>query len=116
MVILLGLIFLLDRSTQDQTMKISFIFFLSIIPFNMHLQSSSKFLELLKSAGKRVFTPGTHVAPGEYPGVVSHCGLSGYVAHSDGVSEGLSARALGTRGELRRCLGGSLGASTRDTW
>src|SRR6266508_2303859 len=34
----------------------------------MHLQSSSKFLELLKSAGKRVFTPGTRVAPGEYPG------------------------------------------------
>src|SRR6266540_2434806 len=83
MVILLGLIFLLDRSTQDQTMKISFHIFLSIIPFNMHLQSSSKFLELLKSAGKRVFTPGTRVAPGEYPGVVSRCGLSGHVAHPE---------------------------------
>src|SRR6266540_3658749 len=97
MVILLGLIFLLDRSTQDQTMKISFIFFLSIIPFNMHLQSSSKFLELLKSAGKRVLTSRdtcrTWRVPGGCPGV-------------------------GSRGtwRTRTVSGGSLSASTRDTW
>src|SRR6266540_372322 len=98
MVILLGLIFLLDRSTQDQTMKISFIFFLSIIPFNMHLQSSSKFLELLKSAGKRVLTSRDTCRTRRVPG------------------GGLPVWALGARGALGWCLGGSLGASTRDTW
>src|SRR5438105_6633498 len=106
-------------------MTISFIFFRALFHLICIYKIQANFLELLKSAGKRVFTPGTRVAPGEYPGVVSRCGLSGHVAHpenargwspgvgvsghvtnSDGVPEGLSARALRTRGELGRCLGG----------
>src|SRR6266508_1601715 len=115
-------------------MKISFHIFPSFIPFNMHLQSSSKFLEFLKSAGKRFKPPGTRVVLRRNPegsfgvgfrdtwhnpkesGGVFRCGLPGHVAHSEGIRRGLSVWAFGTRGTLRRYPKGSLGVGFRNTW
>src|SRR6266540_1599235 len=52
----------------------------------MHLQISSKFLELLKSAGKRVLTSWDTCRTRRVPGGgVSRCGLSGHAAHSDDI-------------------------------
>src|SRR6266540_2086292 len=64
----------------------------------MHLQSSSEFLELLKSAGKGVLTSRDTCRTRRVPGGGSPGG------------------ALGTRGELGRYPEGSLGLGTRDTW
>src|SRR6266508_1086091 len=64
----------------------------------MHLQSSSKFLEFLKSAGKRVLTSRDTCRTRRVPGGVSRRGLLGHVASSDGI---------------RRV---ALGVGFRDTW
>src|SRR6266540_921629 len=63
----------------------------------MHSQSSSEFLELLKSAGKRFQPPGTRVTLRRNPG------------RSLGV-------AFGTRGVLRRSSEGVSRCGLRDTW
>src|SRR5436190_6678197 len=47
---------------------------------------------------------------------VFRCGLSGHMAHSEGIRWGLSVWAFGTRGTLRRNPKGSLGVGFRDTW
>src|SRR6266508_4459555 len=47
---------------------------------------------------------------------VSRCGLSGHVAHSEGIRRGLSVWAFGTCGTLRRNPKGSLGVGFRDIW
>src|SRR6266508_4301372 len=47
---------------------------------------------------------------------VSRCGLSGHVAHSEGLRRGFSVWAFGTRGTLRRNPKGALGVGFRDTW
>src|SRR5438105_7269970 len=94
MVILLGFIFLLDRSTQEQTMKISFIFFRALFHLICIYKVQANFWNYLNRLEKGFYPPGKRVALGEYPGG----GLSGHVAHSEGILEG------------------SLGLGTRDTW
>ena len=63
----------------------------------MHLQSSSKFLELLKSAGKRVFYSRDSVAPGECPGIYRLGSLGTHGAPGECPGD-LPVGALGTRG------------------
>ena len=75
----------------------------------MHLQSSSKFLELLKSAGKRVLTSRDMCRTWRVPGGGLPVGVSGHVAHSDGVSEGLSARWARDTWRTRNAPGVSTG-------
>src|SRR6266508_823769 len=68
----------------------------------MHLQSSSKYLELFKSAGKSFNLPGHVSHSASTRGGVSRCGLSG-TWRTRKVSGGwLSVWALGTCGELGR--------------
>src|SRR5436190_683791 len=97
MVILLGLIFLLDRSTQDQTMKISFIFFQALFHLICIYKVLANFWNCLNRLEKGFNLPG-------------------HVSHSASTRGGLSVWALGARGALGWCPEGSLGASTRDTW
>src|SRR6266508_4337206 len=83
----------------------------------MHLQSSSKFLEFLKSAGKRVLTSRNTCRTGRVPGgVVSRCGLSRHVAHSENIRR---VSRLGHSGHVALSEGirrVALGVGFRDTW
>src|SRR5438128_2195622 len=97
MVILLGLIFLLDRSTQDQTMKISFIFFRALFYLICIYKVQANFWSCLNRLEKDF-------------------NLLGHVSHSEGIRRGLSVWAFGTRGTLRRNPEGSFGVGFRDTW
>src|SRR5436190_9868801 len=90
MVILLGLIFLLDRSTQGQTMKISFIFFRALFYLICIYKVQANFWSCLNRLEKGFNLPGQ-------------------VSHSEGIRRGLSVWAFGTRGMLRRNPKGSLG-------
>src|SRR6266540_2188781 len=127
MVILLGLIFLLDSSTQDRTMKISFIFFRALFHLICIYKVQANFWNCLNRLEKRVLTSrdtcrtrrvpggdlpvwalGARSAAGECPGVVSRCGLSGHVAHPES-TQGWSP-GVGSRGTWRtqRVPGGGL--------
>src|SRR5438128_395639 len=97
MVILLGLIFLLDRSTQDQTIKISFIFFQALCHLICIYKVQANFWNFLNQLEKGLNLPG-------------------HVSHSEGIRRGLSVWAFGTRGTLRRNPEGSFGVGFRDTW
>src|SRR5436190_21435582 len=99
MVILLGLIFLLDRSTHDQTMKISFIFFRALYHLICIYKVQANFWNFLNRLKKGFNLPG-HVSHPESTRGVSRCGLSEHVAHSDGIRRGLCTWAFGTRGVL----------------
>src|SRR6266540_2821905 len=116
MVILLGLIFLLDRSTQDQIMKIGFIFFRALFYLIYIFKVHANFWSYLNQLEKVLTTRDTCHTPKESGGV-SRCGLSGHVACSEGIRRGLSVWAFGTRGMLRRNPKGSLGVAfgTRGT-
>src|SRR6266508_4621853 len=89
MVILLGLIFLLDRSTQDQTMKISFIFFRALFYLICIFKVQANFWSYLNRLEK----------------VFNH---PGHVSHSEGVPKGSLGVGFGTRGTLRRSSKGGL--------
>src|SRR5438105_14985888 len=115
MVILLGLIFLLDRPTQDQTIKISFIFFRALFQLICIYKVQANFWNCLNRLEKGFNLPG-HVSPPESTRGVSRCGLSGHVAHSEGTRQG--SLGLATRATLRtrRVPGGwlaSLAVRTR---
>ena len=64
MVILSGLTFLLDRSTRDQTMKISFIFFRALFHLICIYKVQANFWNCLNRLEKG-FVPETRVALGE---------------------------------------------------
>src|SRR6266508_1081756 len=97
MVILLGLIFLLDKSTQDQTVKISFIFFRALFYLICIYKVLANFWNFLNRLEK-VLTSRDTCRTRRVPGGVSRCGLSGHVVHSHGI---------------RRV---ALGVGFRDTW
>src|SRR5438105_6541382 len=99
MVILLGLIFLLDRSTQDQTMKISFIFFRALFHLICIYKVQANFWNCLNRLEKGFLisrdTCRTRIAPGGSLGV----GFRGTWARK--ASGGwLSVWAFGTHGTL----------------
>src|SRR6266508_1436607 len=97
LVILLGLIFLLDRSTQDQTMKISFIFFRALFQLICIYKVQAIFWNYLNCLEK-VLTSRDTCRTRRAPGRGSRCRLPGHVA--------LPARHPE----------GCLGFGTRDTW
>src|SRR5438045_1197815 len=82
----------------------------------MHLQSSSKFLELLKSAGERVLTSRdtchTRRVVGTAPGDV----LAENMAHSEVFWHVLPVWALGARGLPGGVPAGSPSVGSRGTW
>src|SRR5438128_4683870 len=96
MVILLGLIFLLDRSTQDQTIKISFIFFQALFYLICIYKVQANFWSCLNRLEKGFNHPG-------------------HVSHSEGIRRGLSVWDFGTRGTLRRNSEGVSRCGPRDT-
>ena len=116
MVILLGLIFLLDIPTQDQSMKISSIFFRALFHLICIYKVQANFWNCLNRLEKGFNLPGhvSHLAStrgglsvwalgacgalGRYPGGVSRLGHSGHVASS---------------GNIRRV---ALGLGFWDTW
>src|SRR6266540_3992198 len=81
----------------------------------MHLQRSSEFLELFKSAGKRFNQPG-HVSHSEGIRRDLSVWFSGHVARSEGVPKGSLGVGFGTRGMLRRSSEGVSRCGLRDTW
>src|SRR6266540_3484717 len=82
LVILLGLIFLLDRSTPDQTMKISFIFFRALFHLICIYKVLANFWNFLNRLEKGFNLPG-HVSHSESTREGgSRCRLPGHVAHS----------------------------------
>src|SRR6266542_4847005 len=97
MFILLGLRFLVDKSTQDQTMKISFIFFRALFYLICIYKVQANFWSCLNRLEKGFNHPG-------------------HVSHSEGIRRGLSVWAFGTRGTLRRNPEGAFGVGFRDTW
>src|SRR5207244_9777166 len=101
--ILLGLIFLLDRSTQDQTMKISFIFFRALFYLICIFKVQANFWSYLIRLEKVLTTRDTCHTPKESGGI-SRCGLRD-TWHAPKGSLGVG---FGTRGVLRR---GSAGVS-----
>src|SRR6266542_671985 len=101
MVILLGLIFLLDRSTQDQTMKISFIFFRALFYLICIYKVQANFWSCLNRLEKG-FNHSGHVSHSEGIWRGLSVWLSGHVAHSEGVPKGSLGVGFGTRGMLRR--------------
>ena len=90
MVILLGLIFLLDRSTQDQTMKISFIFFQALFYLICIYKVQANFWSCLNRLEKGFNHPG-HVSHSEGIRRDLSVWASGHVACSEGKSEGTLA-------------------------
>src|SRR6266540_4016082 len=108
MVILLGLIFLLDRSTQDQTMKISFIFFQALFHLLCIHKVLANFWNYLNRLEKGFNHPG-HVSHSEGIRGDLSVWLSGHVVCSEGVPKGSLGVGFGTRGMLRRSSEGSFG-------
>src|SRR6266540_830502 len=114
--ILLGLIFLLDRSTQDQTMKISFIFFRFLFYLICIYKVQANFWSYLNRLEKGFNHPG-HVSHSEGIRRGLSVWLSGHVAHSEGIRRDFLG--LGTRDtwHTRNASGGIFSArGFRDTW
>ena len=105
MVILLGLIFLLDRSTQDQTMKISFIFFRALFYLICIYKVQANFWSCLNRLEKGFNHPG-HVSHSEGIRRDLSVWLLGHVARSEGVPKGSLGVGLG---HVARSEGGSEG-------
>src|SRR5438034_2842977 len=103
MVILLGLIFLLDRSAQDQTMKISFIFFRALFYLICIFKVQANFWSYLNRLEKVLTTRDTCHTLKESGGV-SRCGLAGHVACSAGVPRGVSRVGLRDTGHAPTVL------------
>src|SRR5438105_2464629 len=126
MVILLGLIFFLDRSTQDQTMKISFIFFRALFHLICIYKDQADFWNYLNRlekgfnipghvshsastrGGLSVWALGAHGALGRYPEGSLGVGLSGYVVNSEGFRRVLSALGFRDTWRTRKASGGWL--------
>src|SRR6266542_1735352 len=94
MVILLGL-FLLDRSTQDQTMKISFIFFRALFYLICIYKVQANFWSYLNRLEKGFNHPG-HVSHSE--GILRSLSVWvwGHVARSEGVAKASLGVGFGT--------------------
>src|SRR6266540_5197257 len=97
LVILLGLIFLLDRSTPDRTMKIGFIFFRALFHLICIYKVLANFWNFLNRLEK-VLTSRDTRRTRRAPGRGSRCRLLGHVAHSHGIRRVALGWALGTRG------------------
>src|SRR5437868_591372 len=115
MVILLGLIFLLDRSNQDQTMKISFIFFRALFYLICIYKVQANFWSCLNRLEKGFNHPG-HVSHSEGIRRDLSVWASGHVACSEGVPKGSLGVGFGTRGVLRWGSEGVSRCGLRDTW
>src|SRR6266540_489731 len=117
MVILLGLIFLLGRSTQDQTRKICFIFFRALFHLICIYKVQANFWNYLNRLEKGFNLPGHVSHPESTREGGSRCRLPGHVTLSEGIRRVLSAWALGTRGALGgHPENGSPGWSSRGMW
>src|SRR5438105_14282914 len=114
MVILLGLIFLLGRSTQDQTRKIGFIFFRALFHLICIYKVQENFWNFLNRLEKGFNLPG-HVSHPESTRGGGGALVWLWGARQRGGDPGGSLRvgALGTRPSWKRNRGGDAGGVSR---
>src|SRR5436190_14311853 len=108
MVILLGLIFLLDRSTHDQTMKISFIFFRALFHLICIYKVQANFWNCLNRLEKGFLLPGHMLHPESTRGWSPGVGSRGTWHTRRVPGGGLPVWARGARGAPGECPEGGL--------